>query len=225
MPDATATPPASHRPRLGSDASASSNVLDELIECQYRIGDVTVSELVPSPPDGGYGWVIVACAFCCNFIFDGCCYGFGIMLPVLHEKYEGSNAAIAFAGALCTAVMSVEGTVLLWNNYEPLPITGPFVSALVNKMGVRKVATAGAFLSSLSLLASSFAPTLAWFWASYSVGAGIGMGMVFMPLCIHVGTYFESKRALATGLSVAGSGAGTFAVAPALAYALDSQFD
>jgi len=96
--------------RNSNTASASSNVLEELIECQCRIGEVAaVVELVPAPPDGGYGWVIVACAFCCNFIFDGCCYGFGVMLPALQDKFGGSNAEIAFAGALCTAVMSVEG--------------------------------------------------------------------------------------------------------------------
>jgi hypothetical protein len=46
-------------------------------------GNVDINDLVPRPPDGGYGWVIVACVFMCNFVFDGCCYGFGFILPLL----------------------------------------------------------------------------------------------------------------------------------------------
>ncbi len=35
-----------------------------------------------------------------------------------------------------------------------------------------------------------------------------------MPAVIAVGFYFEKKRALATGISVCGSGIGTFILAP-----------
>lgn len=44
--------------------------------------------------------------------------------------------------------------------------------------------------------------------------------MVFLPIYIHVGIYFEKKRALATGIAVAGCGAGTFTFAPIWAAAL-----
>lgn len=45
------------------------------------------ADLVPKPPDGGYGWVIVFAAFMCNFIYDGCMYGFGVILPSLSVCY------------------------------------------------------------------------------------------------------------------------------------------
>lgn len=44
-----------------------------------------------------------------------------------------------------------------------------------------------------------------------------------MPAIVYVGYYFEKKRALATGLSVAGSGFGTF-VFPPLTVALITAF-
>jgi hypothetical protein len=43
-------------------------------------GALDVNDLVPRPPDGGYGWVIVACVFMCNFVFDGCSKGFGVII-------------------------------------------------------------------------------------------------------------------------------------------------
>lgn len=55
------------------------------------------------------------------------------------------------------------------------------------------------------------------------MNTGIGYGMVFLPTYIHVSTYFEKKRALATGIAVAGCGAGTFAMAPVWSTALSSE--
>ena len=43
---------------------------------------------------------------------------------------------------------------------------------------------------------------------------GFGLGLIYLPAVVAVGYYFESKRALATGISVCGSGVGTFLFAP-----------
>ena len=40
--------------------------------------------------------------------------------------------------------------------------------------------------------------------------SGIGFGLIYLPAVVCVGYYFESKRALATGIAVCGSGVGTF---------------
>lgn len=41
----------------------------------FPVPDVT-GELLPVPPDGGYGWVIVLAAFMSNLIVDGICNAF-----------------------------------------------------------------------------------------------------------------------------------------------------
>lgn len=43
---------------------------------------------------------------------------------------------------------------------------------------------------------------------------GIGFGLIYLPAVVCVGYYFETKRSLATGIAVSGSGFGTFAFAP-----------
>jgi MFS family permease len=43
---------------------------------------------------------------------------------------------------------------------------------------------------------------------------GLGAGMIYMPSIIIVGYYFESKRSLATGIAVCGSGVGSIVVPP-----------
>lgn len=65
---------------------------------------------MPRPPDGGYGWVIVFAAFMCNFIYDGCLYGFGIILPELSRTYNQSKSLTALAGALACGILNIEGT-------------------------------------------------------------------------------------------------------------------
>ncbi|GBP20934.1 Monocarboxylate transporter 5 [Eumeta japonica] len=42
----------------------------------------------------------------------------------------------------------------------------------------------------------------------------IGFGMIYLPSVVAVGYYFETKRSLATGIAVCGSGVGTFGFSP-----------
>jgi MCP family monocarboxylic acid transporter-like MFS transporter 14 len=41
---------------------------------------------------------------------------------------------------------------------------------------------------------------------TYGIMGGFGLGLVYLPSVIACGYYFEKKRALATGISVCGSG-------------------
>ena len=55
----------------------------------------------------------------------------------------------------------------------------------------------------------------------YGVIGGFGLGLIYLPAVCAVGYYFEKKRALATGISVCGSGVGTFVFAPLGTYLLE----
>lgn len=49
---------------------------------------------------------------------------------------------------------------------------------------------------------------------TYGIMGGFGFGLIYLPAVVAVGYYFETKRSLATGIAVCGSGFGTFAFAP-----------
>merc|ERR1712128_263810 len=66
-----------------------------------------------------------------------------------------------------------------------IQLVAPFVALLVNVFGTRIVCIAGA-----------------------------GLGLMYVPAIVAVGHYFDKTRALATGIAVCGSGAGTFVLAP-----------
>ena len=85
------------------------------------------------------------------------------------------------------------------------------MSGLVNRFGCRPVAVAGSLLGAASLALSTIAPNVIVFILVYGVLGGLGFGMVFLPAIVCVGLYFETKRALATGIAVCGAGVGAFA--------------
>jgi len=50
------------------------------------------------------------------------------------------------------------------------------------------------------------------------VCAGVGVGLLNLPSIVTVGFYFDKRRALANGISICGTGIGTFVFAPLASY-------
>ncbi|VDM61796.1 unnamed protein product [Angiostrongylus costaricensis] len=160
----------------------------------FSAGADVTAQLIPTPPDGGYGWMIVLAAFFSNLIVDGVCTCFTEFKSSYSQHFHASDAATALIGSLLIGVYL---------------LVGPVVGGLVNKYGARKVVISGAFISGTSFLISVASPNIYTFMFIYGVLGGVGFGMIYLPAIVVVGYYFESKRAIATGIAVAGSGVGT----------------
>ncbi|XP_018331378.1 monocarboxylate transporter 4 isoform X2 [Agrilus planipennis] len=160
----------------------------------------------PPPPDGGYGWVIVFASFMCNMIVDGIAYTFGVFLNDIASHYGELPGKTAWVGSL------LSGMYLS---------AGPLVSALSNKFGCRAVCISGAVISTCAFLLSTMCPTVNSLMLIYGFFGGLGFGLIYLPAVVCVGYYFETKRSLATGIAVCGSGVGTFAFAPLATKLLD----
>ncbi len=65
--------------------------------------------MVPDPPDGGYGWVIVIVAFFIYTLSMITMANFGIFLVELVEQYQAPNAVIGWIGALQLACHGLVG--------------------------------------------------------------------------------------------------------------------
>ncbi|KAL7294650.1 hypothetical protein TKK_0011953 [Trichogramma kaykai] len=151
------------------------------------------------PPDGGWGWVIVAASFMCNLVVDGIMFSYGVFFDHIKQHYNATSAQVSLAGSLQT------GFYLM---------AGPFVSALANRYGFRLVSILGAFIACNAFLLSYFANSIELLYVFYGIIGGIGAGLIYVPAVITTGFYFEKWRALATGISVCGSGIGTLVMAP-----------
>lgn len=157
------------------------------------------SDSLPTPPDGGYGWVVVFAAFISNMITDGTAFSFGVLYDDLLDYFNESESKTSFVGSIFMGV--------------PL-LASPIASALINKYGCRAVSIAGGLVATFGFVLSYFANSIEFLCLSFGLVSGVGLAMVYTPAVVIVAFYFEKKRALATGLSVAGSGIGTLAFAP-----------
>lgn len=143
--------------------------------------------------------MIVVAAFFISLISDGISFSFGILYTELLDHFEESKSITSWIGSVF---------------YGTCMIGGPLASALATKFGCRKVTVFGGLLSAGGIFISSYAESIGMlcFWFGFINGLGMAMG--YVTSLLMVAFYFEKKRALATGLSVCGSGIGTFVFAP-----------
>ena len=144
----------------------------------------------------------------CNLILDGLCYTFGVMLEPLVKAFDANRSDVALVGSLLAGVYLM---------------SGPIVGGLVNKFGCRPVCIAGSIVACIGFVLSIFSPNVPVLMLTYGIIGGFGLGLIYLPSVVAVGYYFESKRALATGIAVCGSGVGTFVFAP-LATTLEKEY-
>lgn len=161
--------------------------------------DTPATANVIVPPDGGWGWVVMMASFSCNVIVDGIVFSAGMFLKPIGEEFNASTPQTALVSSL------LSGFYLL---------AGPFVSAAANRWGFRPVTVVGAFIAAIGFALSRFATGVLYLYLTYGFIGGIGFCLIYMPSVITVGYYFEKWRALATGISLCGSGVGTFIMAP-----------
>lgn len=159
------------------------------------------------PPDGGWGWVIMAASFMISVLVDGVCFTFGIFFTEFLEYFgESKGKTVLLGSVLNGAYLSL----------------GPVAGALVNKFGCRVVAILGAILAAFGFFMCTFSPNLDVMIFLYAAVGGSGFGLMYLPAIVMVGYYFEKKRALATGIAVCGSGIGNFVFAPLCEFLLKS---
>lgn len=159
-----------------------------------------------SPPDGGWGWVVVFASFMINMIADGVAMSFGLLFVDLIEYFDQGKGKTAWVGSLFLSM--------------PL-LTGPIASSLTDRYGCRRVCIVGALMAAGGFVASYFSTSLEFLFLTFSV-SGFGLALCYVASIVIVAYYFERRRSLATGLAVCGTGIGTFVFAPLTIYLLDT---
>ncbi|XP_043796001.1 uncharacterized protein LOC122716716 isoform X2 [Apis laboriosa] len=158
-----------------------------------------------TPPDGGWGWVVVAASFMVNLIADGITFSFGVIYVEFLNYFGEGKSKTAWIGSLFMAM--------------PL-LSGPVASFLTDRYGCRRVSIAGSILATAGFVVSSYANSMEVLIFTFGVLAGFGLSLCFVAAVVIVAYYFDKKRSFATGLSVCGSGIGTFIFAPVTQYLL-----
>ncbi|VDO04884.1 unnamed protein product [Rodentolepis nana] len=157
--------------------------------------EINLEEIEPPiPPDGGWGWVVLAGSFICMFFVDGLSFSFGIILSDVQESFQCSTTTISLAGSF------IVGFTL---------ISGPLVSAISNVVSFRVLVWVGSLASFCSVMTASFVYDVYSFIILYGVVTGICYGLIYLPSATIVTQWFAKRRATATGISVCGSSIGS----------------
>lgn len=158
-------------------------------------------EIIPEalPPDGGWGWVVVAAAFMVNLIADGVTFSFGVIFVEFLNYFGQNRSKTAWIGSLFMAM--------------PL-LSGPIASFLTDRYGCQKVTMLGSVLAASAFAISTQAQSVEVLFLTFGILAGFGLSLCYVASVVIVAYYFDKKRSFATGLAVCGSGIGTFIFAP-----------
>lgn len=149
--------------------------------------------------DGGYGWFVVIGGFLANAVAFGTLYSFTVFFPSILEEFGRGRGGTSWIVSIAAAVM--------------LGLSG-VTGRLVDRYGPRRVMGVGAVLMASGLALSSVGRSIWHVYLAYGLVLGIGISAVFLPAVATVGQWFDRRRGLATGLAVAGSGAGSVVMAP-----------
>lgn len=154
-----------------------------------------------------FGWVVVVCAFTLMFVGFGAAYSFAAFFRAFQAEFSASRGHVS-------AVFSV--AAFLWF------ALGAPGGMLADRFGTRRVALAGVACLGAGLIAAGAAPSLMALYATFSVGLGVGIGLTYVPSVGAVQPWFTRNRAFASGIAVAGIGAGNLCMPPLAAWWIDA---
>ncbi|CAB3368238.1 Hypothetical predicted protein [Cloeon dipterum] len=168
-----------------------------------KYADEDEYELVP--PDGGWGWLVLAGSVLVNILVPGTVKSFGVLFVEFLEVFQASPAAAAWIPALCYFL------------YSSL---GPVASVLSAKFSYRTVTILGGLFAAFGMILSYFANSIGYLYVSFGVLVGTGAGLAFPPGVFIVSSYFQKRRGLANGICISGSAIGSIILPPFLRHLL-----
>ncbi|KAG8557069.1 hypothetical protein GDO81_018321 [Engystomops pustulosus] len=149
-----------------------------------------MGDLGYTPPDGGWGWVVVFGAFISMGFSYSFCKAVTVFFKEIQQFFGASYSEIAWISSLLLAAMYAGG---------------PVASILVNKYGSRPVVIFGGVLCGTGFILATFSTSIIQMYICVGVIAGFGFSLNLQPSVIVVGKYFQKKRPMANGLAMAGS--------------------
>ncbi|KAF2739914.1 MFS general substrate transporter [Polyplosphaeria fusca] len=163
------------------------------------------AKVVDEPPNGGYGWVCVACCATINAHTWGLNSSYAVFLAyyLANDVYPSATPlSYAFIGGL---------------SISQALVVSPVATATTRIYGTRTTLLLGVFFETLSFIAASFTTRIWQLFLTQGVCFGWGMGFLFVGSVTVTPQWFTTRRSLANATSSAGSGIG------GLVYSLATQ--
>uniref|UniRef100_A0A673FYU6 Monocarboxylate transporter 13 n=1 Tax=Sinocyclocheilus rhinocerous TaxID=307959 RepID=A0A673FYU6_9TELE len=158
------------------------------------------------PLDGGYGWFIVLSTFLVFGLTFGVIKSFGVFFVEIHHYFATTATTSSWITSISVATVH---------------FGAPVGSALSAYFGHRPVVMVGGLLSSIGMVAGSYAQDLLQLYITVGFLTGFGYALTWTPTVTMLGWYFEKRRPVANALASTGECILTFILTPSFQFMVD----
>ncbi|XP_064902113.1 monocarboxylate transporter 13 [Columba livia] len=152
-----------------------------------------------SPPDGGYGWVVVVSAFMVMGLTAAVLKTFGLFFVEIQQHFDELASTTSWITSVTIAIFH---------------LGAPVASSLCVRYSHRAVVITGGFLAFSGMALGFFGLNMVWMYATTGFLQGLGISFSWTPAISIVSHYFSKKRALANAIASAGECAFAFTFGP-----------
>nr|CAD2158494.1 unnamed protein product [Meloidogyne enterolobii] len=156
----------------------SSLSINESQGCQAR-DDVIIVDHLPIPPDGEYGWVVVAAAFVCNLIVDGISNAFGPFMAAYQKEFGANKSAVSLIGSILIGMYLLSAIIaslsFILSTFSPNIFVYYFVYGILGGIGFGFI-----YLPAIVIVSQYFEAKRAL--ATGIAVSGSGVGTFLIPL-------------------------------------------
>ncbi|GFO16902.1 monocarboxylate transporter 14 [Plakobranchus ocellatus] len=150
------------------------------------------------PIDRGWAWMTVLGCFGMHIAMIGGGKSIGVLLVEAQDRFNGvPSRLLGLVPGISTTFLFALGLV---------------ATMLSSRFTYRAVVFAGGLLACVGYIMTGFIDRFWLMYLTYSITCGVGFSLSYTPSLVFVGLHFKKRRSLANGLSLAGSGIGSFAL-------------
>ncbi|XP_061420429.1 monocarboxylate transporter 13-like isoform X2 [Lethenteron reissneri] len=158
-----------------------------------------------NPPDGGWGWVVVASCFMSTSLTHGVQKSFGVFFVEFIDYFDESRSRTAWINSIMYGVSL---------------FIGPLAVTLSARFSSRSVVMVGGLICGVGTMLGMLAQNITHLYITVGFVTGVGSGIAYTLTNAEVGRYFDKRRAFAAGIGVCGSGA-SFILAPLFQFLIE----
>jgi MFS family permease len=145
----------------------------------------------------------MAACFLITLVASGTMMAFGVFITPLSEAMGWSHSALSFTYAL-SAIVTGLGVLV--------------VGSLEHSYSVRQILLLGSLIGGVGIYMTSTVTSVGAFCFWYGVVAALGRSSFFMSTATLITRWFEKRRGMAMGLTMAGNGIGPFIFSPVVTW-------
>ncbi len=156
-----------------------------------------------SAPRLFYGWIVMAACLLVTMVSSGTMMAFGVFINPMSADLGWSHSVLSFSYAVSSIVSGV-GILA--------------VGSIMHTHSVRGLLFWGCLIHGLGLYMTSTVTTIGEFYFWYGFVSSVGRSVFILVSTTLITRWFETRRGIAMGITMSGSGLGPFILSPVVTW-------